>query len=94
MAGYEVQCVSVDYDSRHDDCRAIEAVGFEAVDGGFTRKTPEEVHRLVAEAGEEVYVVYHGERSRVRPATDGDTRYVRAADEDTPEDPLLKQPSC
>lgn len=94
MAAYEVQCVDVDYDSAFDDCRSIEAVGFEAVGGGFTRKTPEEVHRLIAEADEEVVVVYHGERSRVRPVSDGDTDYVRAAPEDTDDDPLLKQPSC
>jgi hypothetical protein len=29
-----------------------------------------------------------------RPATDGDRRYVRSMAEDSPEDPLLKQPSC
>lgn len=94
MAAYEVECVTVDYDSPHEDCRAIETVGFEAVDGGLTRKTPAEVHRLIAEAGEEVYVVYHGERTPVQAASDGDALYVRAAAEDTPEDPLLKQPSC
>jgi hypothetical protein len=86
MADYEVKCVDLNYGSRYDDCRAIEAIGFEAVGGGFTRKTPEEVHRLI--------VVYRGERSAVRPAADGDVRYVRAADEDTADDPLLKQPSC
>lgn len=94
MADYEVQCVSLDYDSQFDDCRAIEVVGFDAVGGGFTRKTPEQVHRLLAEEGHGVYVVYHGERSTVRAVTDGERRYVRAAEEDTPDDPLLKQPSC
>lgn len=94
MADYEVECVSVDYDSPYDDCRSIETVGFESVDGGITRMDPADVHRMIADSGDEVHVVYHGERSRVRPATDGDARYVRAADEDTAEDPLLKQPSC
>jgi hypothetical protein len=94
MADYEVKCVTFDYDSPHDDCRAIEVIGFEAADGGFTRKTPEEVHRLVADSEHEVHVVYRGERSRVRAATEGDRRYVRSAPEDTAEDALLKQPSC
>jgi hypothetical protein len=94
MADYEVECVTVDYDAPHDDCRAIDAIGFEAVDGGITRMPPAEVHRMIADSEDEVHVVYHGERSRVRPATDGERRYVRAAEEDTAEDPLMKQPSC
>jgi hypothetical protein len=94
MADYEVKCVDLNYDSPYDDCRAIDAIGFEAVGGGFTRKSPAQVHRLITEVGDDVYVVYRDERSTVRPAADGETRYVRAADEDTAEDPLLKQPSC
>jgi hypothetical protein len=86
--------VSLDYDSRYDDCRAIETIGFESVDGGFTRRTPAEVHRLVADADHSAYVVYRDERSTLRPVTDGDHAYVRTEPEDTPEDPLLKQPSC
>ncbi|MEF8882510.1 MAG: hypothetical protein V5A34_08320 [Halapricum sp.] len=94
MAEYEVQCVSVDYDSQYDDCRAIETLGFDATDGGFTRKTPAEIHRLVAETDNTVYVVYHNERSDLRAVTDGDRRYVRTEPTDSSEDPLLKQPSC
>ncbi|MEF8774564.1 MAG: hypothetical protein V5A23_09160 [Halobacteriales archaeon] len=94
MAEYEVQCVSVDYDSPFDDCRAIEEVGFEAVGGGFTRKTPGEVRRLIEEEGHTVYVVYHDERAEVRAVPGDEGWYVRARPEDTPEDPLLKQPSC
>lgn len=94
MAGYEVKCVRLDYDSPFEDCRAIEALGFEAVDGGFTLKTPTEVHRLVAETDDDVFVVYHGERTEVRPATDGERRYVRTDPEDTDDDALLMQPSC
>jgi hypothetical protein len=94
MSDYEVECVSVDYDSPYDDCRAIEAVGFESVEGGITRMDPAEVHRMIADSEDEVHVVYHGERTTVLPVTDGERRYVRAADEDTSEDPLMKQPSC
>lgn len=94
MAAYEVQCVTIDYGSPFDDCRAVEVVGFEAVDGGITRKTPAEVHDLIATEGHTVYVVYHGERFDLRPVEDGARRYVRAAPEDTDDDPLLKQPSC
>lgn len=94
MTEYEVQCVGMDYDAPDDDCRAIETIGFQAVDGGLTLKTPDEVARLIEDEGHEVYVVYHGERSAVRPATDGDERYVRSRGEDTDDDPLLKQPSC
>jgi hypothetical protein len=94
MVDYEVQCVSVDYDAPYDDCRSIEAIGFEAVGGGFVRKTPDEVYRLLEDEGHSVHVTYHDERSEVRPATDGDERYVRSEPEDTAEDVLLKQPSC
>jgi len=94
MGSYQVECVSLDYDSQYDDCRAIQTIGFEAVDGGFTRRTPEEVHRLVADEDHSAYVIYHDERSTLRPVRDGKHRYVRAAPEDTPDDPLLKQPSC
>lgn len=94
MAEYEVKCVDLDYDSRYDDCRAIERLGFTATEGGLTRSSPAEVFRIVEETDHTVYVVYHGERSTLQAATDGDTRYVRAAAEDTADDPLLKQPSC
>lgn len=94
MVAYEVECVTIDYGSRFDDCRAIEVIGFEAVGGGITRKTPAEVHELITSEGHTAYVVYHGERSDLRPVDDGDTRYVRCAPEDSGDDPLLKQPSC
>lgn len=94
MADYEVNCVTIDYGSRFDDCRAIETVGFEAVGGGITQKTPAEVHDLIATEGDTVHVVYHGERSDLRPVDDESGRYVRSVPEDTADDPLLKQPSC
>lgn len=94
MTVYEVECVTIDYGSRFDDCRAIEAVGFEAVDGGITRKTPAEVHDRMVTEDHTVYVTYHGERSDLEPVADGERQYVRAAAEDTDDDPLLKQPSC
>ena len=94
MAEYEVQCVSMDYDAGVEDCRAIETIGFKATDGGLTRQTPAEIYRLIEETDHVVYVVYHGERSELRPATDGDQLYVRTAAEDTADDVLVKQPSC
>lgn len=94
MAAYEVECVTIDYGSPFDDCRAIEVVGFEAVDGGITQKTPAEVHELISSEGHDAYVVYHGERSDLRPVENGGVRYVRCASADTDDDPLLKQPSC
>lgn len=94
MAAYEVECVTIDYGSRYDDCRAIEAVGFEAAGGGLTRKSPAEVHHLITTEGHTVYVTYHGERSDLRAVEDGEMQYVRCEPEDTDDDPLLKQPSC
>lgn len=94
MGAYEVICVTLDYDSPYDDCRRLDSLGFESTTGGITRKTPTEVHELAANHEDTVYVTYHGERREVRPAERDGQRYVRTTDEDTAEDPLLKQPSC
>jgi hypothetical protein len=94
MARYVVECVTIDYDAPHDDCRCIERVGFSAAEGGITTRTPAEVYDLIESAGHTVAVTYHGTERTVQGVTDGDRKYVRTESTDTSADPLLKQPSC
>lgn len=94
MAGYRVVCVVIDYDSPHDDCRCVEALGFRSQSGGTITRTPAEVYGMIEEAGDTVVVDYREETLKLVAATRDGTRYVRTEDEDTAEDALLNKQTC
>lgn len=94
MARYKVECVTIDYDSQHDDCRRIERIGFEAAAGGITTRTPTQVYEMVEEDDDTVLVEYHGDVSTVRGVTRDGRRYVRTESADTEDDVLMKKPKC
>lgn len=94
MAGYKVVCVTLDYDSPHDDCRRIDLLGFRSKTGKTITRTPRQVYEMIEDEGHTVVVDYKGETTELDAATREGTRYVRAESTDTAEDPLLKKPPC
>jgi len=94
VTGYEVICVTLDYDSEYEDCRRIDEVGFRTPDGSTATRSPEQVWAMIERDGDTVVVEYRGERSELVAVTEDGRRYVRTEPEDTPEDPLLKKQPC
>lgn len=94
MASYRVACVSMDYDAEHDDCRCIEEIGFQTESGRIVTRTPAQVHTMIVDEDHTVVVEYKDEQSRLEAVTKDGVDYVRSADEDTPDDTLMKKPSC
>lgn len=90
---YQVKCVSTDNSSPHDDCRSITTIGIPVKGGGTNRYTPEQIHGRINN-GDEFYVKHNGSRTDLIAAKRGSTKYVRTEPNDTPDDNLLKQPSC
>ncbi|MGB9955786.1 DUF3892 domain-containing protein [Haloferax prahovense] len=87
-----VRCVDVD--DHPQDCRDIEAIGFDADTGGIATRTPEEVYNLIENDGYEVVVEHEGAQTDVNAVKRGTTKYVRSEPNDTKDDNLLKQDSC
>ncbi|MFC3958906.1 DUF3892 domain-containing protein [Halovivax cerinus] len=95
MATYVVQCVNIDENSTHDDCRCIEAIGFPGENTDIVTRTPAQVYDMVEVDGDTVIVKYQGQETEVHGATTSSgKKYVRTEPNDTKADNLLKQDSC
>ncbi len=94
VTGYEVICVTLDYDSEYEDCRCIDGLGFRTPDGSTTTRSPEQVWEMIERDGDTVVVEYRNEQSELVAVEDDGRRYVRTEPEDTPEDPLVKKQPC
>ncbi|AUV84473.1 hypothetical protein C2R22_23285 (plasmid) [Salinigranum rubrum] len=91
---YPVECVNTSDSSDYDDCRCITTIGIPSKGGGTNTYTPERIHDRIEDEDEEFYVEYQGSRTYLDAVQDGSTKYVRTEPNDTPQDNLLKQPSC
>lgn len=88
-----IVCIEINEDSEYDDCRQITHLGFLAP--SLTKRKMDRVWWSVNSSNVGGYFVWHDEQiHKLQAAEDGDYRYVRAADEDTPSDPLLNLPTC
>lgn len=94
MTSYRVKCITTDPDSSHDDCRSITELGFEGMSKDIVTKTPETVHSIIDKPRTDVYIVVEGSKVVLKQVEDDGTKYVRTADEDTADDPLLDLPAC
>ena len=92
----EVTCVTAD-DADYEDCRSITKLGYvDPMTGRQKQSTPEQLYDEIESGRAQYYLTLPGGGKAQLVAVDGDEqRYVRAArDEDTPQDPLLRKPSC
>lgn len=90
---YRVECVNIDENSDHDDCRCIEEIGIPAKRGDVNLYTPEEIHDRI-QSGDEFFVEHEGERTFLIPVDREGTKYVRTEQNDTSDDNLLQQDPC
>lgn len=94
MTSYRVKCITIDPDSSFDDCRAIAELGFEGMSKDVVTKSPETVHSIIDKPRTDVYIVVDGSKVVLKQVEHEDGKYVRTADEDTEDDPLLNLPAC
>ncbi|WP_423745121.1 DUF3892 domain-containing protein [Haladaptatus sp. SPP-AMP-3] len=88
----EVTCVTKDTGSSYDDCRCIKRIGYKIGSSSYSG-TPSKIHDDINN-GKSYYVTNNGTRTDLIAAKHGLTKYVRTEPNDTPNDNLLKQPSC
>lgn len=91
---YQVECVTIDDSSTHDDCRCIELIGIPRKGGGTNTYSPARIHDRIEEEGDTFYVEENDGRTYLEAVEREGTKYVRTKPTDTKDDNLLQQPSC
>lgn len=90
--GFEIVCVDVNQDDEYDDCRAIEQIGFLAPSLNLDARV--KAWESLEKRPYWYHVEINGEQVHPVPDKVGNRKFIRVADENTPDDPLLELPSC
>lgn len=93
--GFEIVCVDLAEDAEYNDPRAISAVGYEAP--SLTISPLDKVAAIQAsDVGSRpfVHLLVNGDPEIPAVEEVDGKRYLRVADEFTPDDPLMSLPTC
>ena len=93
MHSWEVTCVELGEESKHDDCRAIVKIGFK-VASQIRKRNVDQACSMIESDLTRYHVVVNGEEIALVSAVSGEKRYVRTGGSDTSEDPLMKLGNC
>lgn len=92
MHSWEIVAVDVDEHSEYDDPRAIERLGY-IVAGSLKTSEVDAVCLKMESDLSGYHVVHDGRRIDTQSVVADDRQYIRTADEDRADDPLLELPS-